>query len=108
MHRKSACLVLPAQIALLPVTSESANSVCTGFIRVLRATFTERGPACLPADQPPQMHVCQQGASALATQSFRVSTNIWSNCNPCKRYLRSPAVAGVVVVVVVEEEDLRT
>ena len=62
MHRKSACFVFPAQMALLPVTSESANSVCTGFIRVLRAAFTERGPACLPADQPPQMDVCQQGA----------------------------------------------
>ena len=72
MHRKSACLVLPAQMALLPVTSESANSVCTGFIRVLRATFTERGPACLPADQPPQKDICQQGASALGSEVTEV------------------------------------
>ena len=106
MHRKSACLVLPAQMALLPVTSESANSVCTGFIRVLRAAFTERGAACLPADQPPQMDVCQQGASPLQrefrAQSLLTFGQTFHNTS------WPPAVVGVAGAVVEEEEDLRT
>jgi hypothetical protein len=42
MHLKSACFVLLLQMALLPVTSASANSVCSGgFIRASRADITE-------------------------------------------------------------------
>ena len=66
--------------------------------------------AVLLACRRTNRHKCTSANRARLRSQLRasVSTNIWSNCNPCKRYLRSPAVAGVVVVVVVEEEELRT